>query len=1394
MAITVQTLEDVESLLQQQIIPYQALSSRDPRINRVRDLLMRLLGNAIGEKLSKAQMELVDIGFSALVESEMIPGLSSGSQNYNQVLNSILSVNGPRGGSSYKDQQTLQQVANLAYNTTSYINDLMYNQDGTMDFSVTKGLDSKLATGLSAGLLRRQIQGKKLETIADTLSFGRSSQQMRENLDAYVSRGTIEGDSELRKRLSLQIKEIEALENEAVTRFAYRMPSQQEVVVLDSENKPVYEEVEDPKTGEKKKVLKKEKVDQRVDPGIQIQVDGKTIQSEAEFAKLSSYHQRQAAQQYYQRLIDLSVENKGEIKDDQGRVVDYQLFDEQGNKLQTIESRYVDGKRVDTARDIKMSDIMTSFLDSNEAKQALKYGTEIFGRVVSQTSANTFREMLQNGDTNEVVLKQDVRKKMLQDMNLMSENVRFVSKVFGINDINQVQAVSEAAGLGDILDTSSASKVRNQLQELKRMAISQNRSIKDLFKERADLIEVLGVEYGGAQYVSPEFASNLHRVISKYNIENQRTGGTPLKTQDEVAQEVIRSRANAENVFGGFAVAEYALNHFDYISEDGKEKMQSLLTKGRDLLKNGDRVGARAISDKLNAMVEQAAGGRLSYAHNRRAQQLYGNTDYELSVESGLKEQLVHNYEKQFAAGYLNYSSGQKAAAIDRNNELINLKNSEAYKRYQAADDNTKKELLASDAEVRETVTKVERYSTEVSDFKKKEQQLLKDVISITGSENSEIQKLTSSYQKYLNIVNENESYNGKTGQEAADNWLRDVYVEGLRVSGYSEAMADTNIEVIKRMQTMGIDPSKFGSYVTTMVNNTGTRFLGQSDQADKWLEKFTELTTPGNKSLDMSIEEQIIAGLIGDGSNYMDEQESFSISYRKWLQSTKQKESKETLQAYFKDREKGGGAKLKGYAVETFQQNGSFGSDEDIDKFIRDNYGEEAAKAYKEKDAEGISKFLENNKFKNGPYQGLSVRQAYNRSIAEAILKDENAQEFLEQINVDPNNTKQRQEFIDTVTTKGMQGLYEKYLQPNGLELATTGKHQFIIDRAAYHQNSLEVNQELSSITKANFSKYLKDDSTIDEYEYMELLADAYGLELPELEEILEKSGEIGKDKKFAAGNGIFSEDSLNTMDKARQWFFSDKLPDREAINKAFDDPEAYDKLLRGQYTSIKGYDEKTGKFKHENKLYDGKTPEEILSSKLTTNHRRALIDSAYDKGTYDILTSNRPEDLEKKNALVDSNGVFRDGQFAGRTMETVFAQFARGQLEEQQFVKLLMSETEFSPDLQHVRDSLEAKGILSDGKFVSGIMPGKSLEEGLQWLNEVQANGKTRAEQFREVQQSQDKSMGGAEKAVSDILQNTTAIKQLLTSIDENTKTTKPTGDNDTKPPQGSDTNKIK
>jgi hypothetical protein len=129
--------------------------------------------------------------------------------------------------------------------------------------------------------------------------------------------------------------------------------------------------------------------------------------------------------------------------------------------------------------------------------------------------------------------------------------------------------------------------------------------------------------------------------------------------------------------------------------------------------------------------------------------------------------------------------------------------------------------------------------------------------------------------------------------------------------------------------------------------------------------------------------------------------------------------------------------------------------------------------------------------------------------------------------------------------------------------------------------------------------------------------------------------------------------------MEKASQWFKSKKLPDKEAINKAFDDPDAYNKLLKGQYASIKGYDEKTGTFKHENELYNGKTPEEILSSKLTEDHKRALIDSAYKKGTYDLLTSTSlsEEDSKKKNALVDGNGVFRDGQFAGRTMQTVLA-----------------------------------------------------------------------------------------------------------------------------------------
>jgi hypothetical protein len=75
--------------------------------------------------------------------------------------------------------------------------------------------------------------------------------------------------------------------------------------------------------------------------------------------------------------------------------------------------------------------------------------------------------------------------------------------------MDKVEAVAKAMGLGDILHVDNASNIRNHLEDLRRMAISQNRDIKELMKERADLVEALAVDFGGVDYVNKDFASRV---------------------------------------------------------------------------------------------------------------------------------------------------------------------------------------------------------------------------------------------------------------------------------------------------------------------------------------------------------------------------------------------------------------------------------------------------------------------------------------------------------------------------------------------------------------------------------------------------------------------------------------------------------------------------------------------------------------------------------------------------------------------------------------------------------------------------------------------------------------------------------------------------------------------
>lgn len=1379
MALTIQSISDVERLLQQASQPYQAMSTKNARVDKYRDFLLNLLSNALGRELTQAELEIADIGFSFLNENELLPGLHSGGAQYNDVLSSLLAVNGPRGGSSYKDYQTLQQLSNLAYNTNTQINNNIYTKDGSMNFQMTRGLNSKLATQLSTAILQREVQGRKLGDISDTLSFGNSSSEMRANLERYVRELRIEADGELHSRLQTQIKEIEALEDEALIRFAYRTNAEEKIVRTDAEGNIVRDA-----NGE----IVYDTINHRVDPGFKLEYNGRQIQSEAEFAKLSDSNQRAAARQYRQRLIEQAtkVGEEALVRDESGRVIDYYLYDDQGNRLQTSRAavdeagnirRDENGNVIQESTDLRLSDVMQSFLQSDDARDAIKFGTKIRGRTVSQTSANILNEMLTYGDTTETVLKNQISEKVFQGMADVAENVRFISKAFKLQDMTQVEDVAAASGLGDILDTSNASKVRQQLEELKRMAIAQNRDIKDLFKERADLVEVLGVEYGGTQYVNREFTTNLHRIISEHNINAVKgPAGIEMKTQEEIAQEILRSRANAENVFGGFTIGQYAVNHMDHLSEETRNQINSMVQQGRQYLKEGDRERAHLISEDIRAIVNESVGGELSYYHNRQAQALYSNIDYELSVGSGLKVQLRDAYDRQFDAGVLGYSQRQEEMQ-KLWEEVSQIQSSQVYEQLKAIENDEslspeeketrKQQLLREHPEFRDVNTRnIEEDAQRVKEFREQEQKLLGDIVDITGSNEAEIQAFTGAYNKYRDITDNKVEYQGRTGREAAQEWLTKEYADTLRSQGYSEDLVSKNIEVMTRLYEAGTDGNKLRSYLVTQMANTGTIVQGSARKAQAWLEKFHEISNPGDKSMDMGTEEQIMAGLFGDGSGFLDEKEAIDIQYRRWLESKATRDNEgnivakedniESLQEFFRERGELGGAALGGYALETFIEGGSFGSKEDVDKFVRD---------LAEADPEAV---LENGVFKGGRYKGLTDREAYNRKIAEDMLRDEEAQNMLKEIGVDVNDEASRQKFIDTVQKGGVAGLFREYLAPNGYDIMTAGKTAFLARRISSQQFSAELNKEFSNISKADFSRYLKGDSQIDSNEFMQLMTQMYGIENADMEELLTRSGMLDEQGRFGSREeaGVLAG---KTLEEARRWFEGNKITDKATIERELGEG-AYDKLISGDISGIEGFDSKTGRYMKRGSRYYGKTADQILTENISEAYRKAYIDSQYGEGTYEALTSNDPKYDSIKRELLDQDGKFKEGEFKGRTMDTVLAQFARGaNTTDQQFIDFVISQTGKDIDLKATSEALQQAGVLnSEGRFKEGIFKGKTVEEANAELNRKGADGITLAERINNYRQSLEQtSSSEIAGTVRDLLTSTTSIESCLTDI---------------------------
>lgn len=595
-------LQEIQELLPSLSKVYGANSISNPRFRRFIDQVMRVLGNKLGDALTRQDRELVEMGVAMIAEQGLIPGLTSGNQAYQSVLSALMANANSATGFGQNTHEELTNLTNLAYNTTSFISDLMYHSDGTMDYSITRGLDAQLVVDLTSKILHNQVKGKDSSQVYEQINLGRDSRTMGESIARAVSDGKIKANSEMHRRLIEQQREIETVELYSIAQFALNNKIGGAYTFTDEEGNKI---------------------------------------SRAEFSKMSSPDQRRVVQAYVDRLKD-----QGYIREnrDNGMLEMYHTPDT--SKPSPIKQISPGPNGTQVERTMTLDEVVMIGAESPEIRNAVHNGTDILGMQITQTSLNSVLHQLRTGNRTENVLTEDVKDAVVNNLSRLTENAEFLSTALNIKDIDQLTQISEQTAIGDISDVTQVDRVKEQLQELQRQAIKYNKDIASLMEERAKLVEALAPSFGGSQFVNSRFVSYTHGLLNNEAVNRLNDSGTELRTQEELGAAIDKSYSNAESLFGGFAIGKYALENLSYLSEETRTQVHSLVAQGHQYLQEGKREEAHIISEQIKSIVNQASGGELSYYHVRQANKLYGFETYEDSVRSGLNLQVLDAYDR----------------------------------------------------------------------------------------------------------------------------------------------------------------------------------------------------------------------------------------------------------------------------------------------------------------------------------------------------------------------------------------------------------------------------------------------------------------------------------------------------------------------------------------------------------------------------------------------------------------------------------------------------------------------------------------------------------------------------------------------------------------------------
>lgn len=218
-SLSPRTFQDLQSVISSTSIgPQQRAAIDNPRIAKIRSLLIDTFTSGGQKSMSQADRDLLDMVITFVVAQDLIPGVHDTGQQYAELLSAMQLSDFNSKALSNPDYYTTG-----ALNAQGVLNDLMYNNDGSYNTTVTQGMGAELSSTVGARifedvLLQSQLSNKPAMQEVD---FGSNAQQMQEAISGLVKNGNFRVGGSIHNRLQKQQKQIKALEYAAAADFLF---------------------------------------------------------------------------------------------------------------------------------------------------------------------------------------------------------------------------------------------------------------------------------------------------------------------------------------------------------------------------------------------------------------------------------------------------------------------------------------------------------------------------------------------------------------------------------------------------------------------------------------------------------------------------------------------------------------------------------------------------------------------------------------------------------------------------------------------------------------------------------------------------------------------------------------------------------------------------------------------------------------------------------------------------------------------------------------------------------------------------------------------------------------------------------------------------------------------